>query len=155
MNLNTLQDFRHEVYRCFNRAADALFNTVDALLTETQAHSFPELSLSPLFERRWWEAVPSWPRIAGTVVHPFCWPPRACPSINCCGSNASACCIVRLRPPRANAERRAKMASAFNAATPAPMGRLLAGGKAAMLRDDRSRSLGGPACICPKPGTSR
>src|SRR2546421_1799871 len=53
MNLNTLQDFRHEVYRCFNRAADALFNTVDALLTETQAHSFPELSLSPLFERRW------------------------------------------------------------------------------------------------------
>jgi hypothetical protein len=30
-----------------------LFNTVDALLTETQAQSFPELSLSPLFERRW------------------------------------------------------------------------------------------------------
>jgi hypothetical protein len=30
-----------------------LFNTVDALLTETQAHSFPELSLSPWFERRW------------------------------------------------------------------------------------------------------
>ncbi len=53
MNLNTLQDFRHEVYRCFDRAADALFNSVDALLTETQAHSFPELSLSPLFERRW------------------------------------------------------------------------------------------------------
>ena len=53
MNLNTLQDFRHDVYCCFPRAADALFNTVDALLTETQAHSFPELSLSPLFERRW------------------------------------------------------------------------------------------------------
>jgi len=53
MNLNTLQAFRHEVYRCFDRAADALFNTVDALLTETQAHSFPELSLSPWFERRW------------------------------------------------------------------------------------------------------
>jgi hypothetical protein len=53
MNLNTLHDFRHEVYRCFTRAADALFNTVDALLTETQAHSFVELSLSPLFERRW------------------------------------------------------------------------------------------------------
>src|SRR6266852_2111747 len=53
MNLNTLQDFRHDVYNCFDRAADALFNTVDALLTETQAHSFPELSLSPLFERRW------------------------------------------------------------------------------------------------------
>ena len=53
MNLNTLHDFRHEVYRCFTRAADALFNTVDALLSETQAHSFPELSLSPYFERRW------------------------------------------------------------------------------------------------------
>src|SRR6266568_1196724 len=53
MNLSTVQDFRHDVYSCFPRAADALFNTVDALLTETQAHSFPELSLSPLFERRW------------------------------------------------------------------------------------------------------
>jgi hypothetical protein len=53
MNLNTLQCFRHEVYDCFERAADALFNSVDALLTETQAHSFPELSLSPCFQRRW------------------------------------------------------------------------------------------------------
>jgi len=53
MNLNILQGFRHEVYSCFERAADELFNTVDALLTETQAHSFPELSLSPSFERRW------------------------------------------------------------------------------------------------------
>jgi len=53
MNLNTLQGFRHEVYACFTRASDALFNTVDALLTETQAQSFPELSLSPYFERRW------------------------------------------------------------------------------------------------------
>jgi hypothetical protein len=48
-----VQDFRHDVYSCFDRAADALFNTVDALLTETQAHSFPELSLPPWFERRW------------------------------------------------------------------------------------------------------
>jgi len=53
MNLNILQAFRHEVYGCLTRAADALFNAVDALLTETQAHSFPELSLSPYFERRW------------------------------------------------------------------------------------------------------
>src|SRR2546421_4267155 len=51
MNLNTLQGFRQEVYGCFDRAADALFNSVDALLTETQAHSFPELSLSPAYER--------------------------------------------------------------------------------------------------------
>jgi hypothetical protein len=53
MDLSTLQDFRHEVYACLKRAKDALFNTVDALMTETQAQSFPELSLSPSFERQW------------------------------------------------------------------------------------------------------
>src|SRR5260370_24935400 len=53
MNLNTLQNFRHAIYDCFQRAADALFNTADALLTEPWAHSFPELSLSPCFERQW------------------------------------------------------------------------------------------------------
>ena len=53
MNCNTLKEVRHAMYSCFSRAADALFNTVDALMTETQAHSFPELSLSPLFERQW------------------------------------------------------------------------------------------------------
>src|SRR5438270_13553571 len=53
MNRNTLNEFRHAVYGCFQRAGDALFNTVDALSSETLAHSFPELSLSPLFQRRW------------------------------------------------------------------------------------------------------
>jgi DDE superfamily endonuclease len=53
MNLNTLKEFRHAVYRCFKRAGDALFNTLDALSSETAAHSFPELSLSPFFERKW------------------------------------------------------------------------------------------------------
>lgn len=53
MNLNTLNEFRHAVYECFKQAGDALFNTVDALSSETAAHSFPELSLSPFFERRW------------------------------------------------------------------------------------------------------
>jgi hypothetical protein len=53
MNLNTLNEFRHAVAGCFKRAGDALFNTVDALSSETAAHSFPELSLSPLFQRRW------------------------------------------------------------------------------------------------------
>src|SRR5438270_1552974 len=53
MNLNTVKEFRHAVYACFQRAGDALFNTVDALLTEDRAHSFPELSLSPHFERQW------------------------------------------------------------------------------------------------------
>ena len=53
MNLNTLKEYRQEVYGCFGQAKDALFNTVDALLTEDRARSFPELSLSPHFERRW------------------------------------------------------------------------------------------------------
>jgi len=53
MNSNTLQRFRHDVYDCCLRAKDALFNTVDALMTETQARSLPELSQSLWFERRW------------------------------------------------------------------------------------------------------
>jgi hypothetical protein len=53
MNLNTLNAFRHGLYGSFERAADALFNTVDALSSETAAHSFPELSLSPFFQRHW------------------------------------------------------------------------------------------------------
>jgi hypothetical protein len=48
-----LRQFRHETYDCFLRAKDALFNTVDALMTETQAKSFPELSQSLWFERQW------------------------------------------------------------------------------------------------------
>jgi hypothetical protein len=53
MNLNTLQDFRHGMYRCFGNARDALFNLVDALSSEGAASSFPELSFSPFFERSW------------------------------------------------------------------------------------------------------
>lgn len=53
MNLNTVKAFRHEVYGCFGQAKDALFNLVDALLTEDRARSLPELSLSAHFERRW------------------------------------------------------------------------------------------------------
>src|SRR5947207_8730715 len=53
MNLNTLNEFRHAVFGCFKRAGGALFNTIDALSSETAAQSFPELSLSPLFQRRW------------------------------------------------------------------------------------------------------
>ncbi len=47
MNLNTVNEFRHGMYSCFQQAADALFNTIDALSSETTARSFPELSLSP------------------------------------------------------------------------------------------------------------
>lgn len=53
MNLNTLNEFRHGMYGCFGNAKDALFNLVDALSSEAGARSFPELSLSPFFERTW------------------------------------------------------------------------------------------------------
>lgn len=53
MDNNTLRQFRHDLYECFSRAKDALLNTVDALITETQATSFPELSQSVWFERKW------------------------------------------------------------------------------------------------------
>ncbi len=53
MNHTTLQEFRQEIYESFERAGDGLFNTVDALISESQAQSFPELSLSPFFERSW------------------------------------------------------------------------------------------------------
>jgi hypothetical protein len=53
MDLSTLQQFRHDIYQCFKRAPDALFDMIDALITETQAKSFPELSQSPFFQRKW------------------------------------------------------------------------------------------------------
>jgi len=53
MQFNTLKEFRHDMYACFERAPDALFEACDALLTEPAAQSFAELSLSPSFRRRW------------------------------------------------------------------------------------------------------
>ena len=53
MHSTTLEEFRQQVYRCFERSRDALFNLGDALVSEPQAHSLPELSLSIFFERRW------------------------------------------------------------------------------------------------------
>ena len=53
MDINTMRRLRYDVYDCFPRAKDALFNTVDALMTETQIKSFPELPQSCWFERKW------------------------------------------------------------------------------------------------------
>ena len=53
MSLAILKTFRHEPYGSFGHAKDAMWNTVDALLSEDRARSFPELSLSPSFARRW------------------------------------------------------------------------------------------------------
>src|SRR5262250_1715066 len=53
MHFNTLDHLRQQMYRCFERSRDALFNLCDALVSEPQARSLPELSLSVFFERRW------------------------------------------------------------------------------------------------------
>ena len=53
MHFNTLAHLRQQMYGCFERSRDALFNLSDALLSESQARSLPELSLSVFFERRW------------------------------------------------------------------------------------------------------
>ncbi len=53
MNFNRLKHIRQQVYASFEQGADALFNLGDALLSESQAQSLPELSLSPFFERQW------------------------------------------------------------------------------------------------------
>src|SRR5258708_28974370 len=53
MNLNTGKAFRQQVYACLDQRADALFTLCDGLLSEPQARSLPELSLSPWFERKW------------------------------------------------------------------------------------------------------
>jgi DDE superfamily endonuclease len=53
VNINTLRQFRYDVYDCFEKAKDALFNTVDALMTETDAKSLPEVTQSLWFERHW------------------------------------------------------------------------------------------------------
>jgi hypothetical protein len=36
MDLSTLQAFRQDIYRCFLRAKNALFDTIDALISESQ-----------------------------------------------------------------------------------------------------------------------
>jgi hypothetical protein len=48
-----LLDFRTQLYGCFVKAGDALFNIIDALLSETASRSLAELSLSPFCTRGW------------------------------------------------------------------------------------------------------
>jgi hypothetical protein len=53
MDFTTFQAYRSEISATFKRAGGALFNTIDALIAETEAKSFPALTQSPFFERRW------------------------------------------------------------------------------------------------------
>jgi len=45
------RQFRTEVYGTFHRRADAVFDVIDALASDTQARSPVELSLSSCFRR--------------------------------------------------------------------------------------------------------
>ncbi|HYV32532.1 MAG TPA: transposase [Candidatus Binatia bacterium] len=54
MDYTRLQVYRHNLYHeCFTRAADALFDVCDALLTDVVARSFVELSQAASFRRAW------------------------------------------------------------------------------------------------------
>ena len=53
MDYTILQSFRQALYSCFTRAADALFDLCDALLTDPSARAFVELSQAASFQRAW------------------------------------------------------------------------------------------------------
>lgn len=53
MDYTILQAFRQALYQCFTRAADALFDVCDALLTDPSARTFVELSQAASFQRAW------------------------------------------------------------------------------------------------------
>ncbi len=53
MDTTALADFRQGLYAAFTRAADALFEVCDALLTAPQPRAFIDLSQAPGFRRGW------------------------------------------------------------------------------------------------------
>jgi len=53
MDTTTLAAYRQALYGTFTRAADALFEVADALLTTPQPQAFIELSQAPCFRRGW------------------------------------------------------------------------------------------------------
>jgi hypothetical protein len=55
-NLSKLKAFRQAIYQNLGPARDALFELGDAVLLTPINRSFPELSLSPVFRRKWGSA---------------------------------------------------------------------------------------------------
>jgi len=52
-SLEKIEKFRKQIYQILGNARDALFDLMDEVLTTRQITSFVELSLSPLFCRKW------------------------------------------------------------------------------------------------------
>jgi hypothetical protein len=52
-SLDKLEQFRNNTYKIIGNGRDALFDLMDAVLTSRSVSSFVELSLSPLFRRKW------------------------------------------------------------------------------------------------------
>jgi len=52
-SLEKIEKFRKQTYQILGNARDALFDLMDAVLTTRQINSFVELSLSPVFRRKW------------------------------------------------------------------------------------------------------
>jgi len=53
MNLEPIKQFRQEIYENLGKGKDAVFELMDAVLLSRSVSSFAELSLSPVFRRKW------------------------------------------------------------------------------------------------------
>ncbi|WP_242032888.1 transposase [Oscillatoria sp. FACHB-1406] len=53
MIIEKLKQFRQQIYEDLGKARDALFELMDALVLTPKASSIAELSLCPVFRRRW------------------------------------------------------------------------------------------------------
>ena len=53
MNLEQLKRFRQEAYEQLGKGKDAVMDLMDAVLVTRSVYSFAELSLSPVFRRKW------------------------------------------------------------------------------------------------------
>ncbi len=56
--LAALRAFRRDLYSCFSRRADAVFELVDAILAAEAIPSLPHLSLAALHRRGWGSDLP-------------------------------------------------------------------------------------------------
>jgi hypothetical protein len=53
MSFDQLKQFRSGVYALLGNGKDALFDLMDAVLVTRSVYSFVELSLAPVFRRKW------------------------------------------------------------------------------------------------------